>query len=450
LLAGILANVLLLLAVGVLYFGFPGTYNQLLHLRFAALPTLPAGGDIVLLQHTVPWGAVSLEAPTAASTSTPQATGTAQATASPQPTNTPQPTGTAQPTNTPQPPNLLQPGGTAGGLAWYRLPRGAHTLVYTAEPFPTVRCRISVPAASGDTCPLLAVPFDATRAMGSPRLMDAQATAEHLPPDQQQALFAAVQSAVSPQPTSMQPFEHYLSSSGQVTLTYQTLQATLVYSVNTDPAHAFPIPTAPPPTGTPTASPSAAPTVTATATAAPSATPSGTPAPPPTCLSLCSAPLPADAPTDAWTQLANLVPSWHYATPSGRVVATSAPAATSGATTMIFVGLKWNGQWQVSAKDADKAALLASTVAASSSGLKLPSGWTIRIYPATNPADGYLVIAGHDNGANQPLAAPTALLLHRFGVLVTANTTARSTFPSLLYGTTQERTLAQQIASQVH
>jgi hypothetical protein len=339
---------------------------------------------------------------------------------------------------------MLQPAGTAAGLPWYRLPRGAHTLVYTAAPFPTVRCQISVPAARGDTCPLLAIsPSDATNALGAPRLVDAQATVDRLPADQQQALFAAVQGATSPQPTSMQPYEHYLSGSGQVTLTFQTLQATLLYSVNTDPAHAFPIPTAPTPSGTPTVSPTTAPSTT------PATTPTGTPAPP-KCVSLCTAPLPANAPAGAWIQLANLVPSWRYTTSSGRVIAASAPAATSAATTMLFISIQWDGQWQVSAADADKAALLSSTVAAIAGGLRLPSGWTMRTYPAQNPSDGYLVIAGHDNGANQPLAAPSALLLYRFGVLVTANTTARSTFPSLLYGTLQERTLAQQIASQVH
>src|SRR5258707_1349735 len=37
----------------------------------------------------------------------------------------------------------------------FSLPRGRHTLEYRAEPFPVLRCVVSVPQAASDTCPLL-------------------------------------------------------------------------------------------------------------------------------------------------------------------------------------------------------------------------------------------------------------------------------------------------------
>jgi hypothetical protein len=442
LIIGLITNSVLVTVVGIIYLFYPATWQRIIHFRDSS-PDLAAGADVVVLAHAAPWGMLSLDDGTAPTpTATP--TGTAQPTVSPHASKTPQPTTTAQPTATAQPSNVLKPAGTtADGVVWYRLSRGTHTLVYTAAPFATLRCQISVPAAGSDTCALAQTqPSDGVRALGAAaRVVDAQATVDHLPPEQQKPLFDAIQAALSSQPTTMQPYERYLNASGQVVYTYVTLQATLLYTVNTDAAHAIPLPT-PTPSATPaaTGTTTRTPVATASTTPAGTATATGTPTSPATCLSLCDALASSDLPVDAWNQLVNLLPGWRYAPARGQPI--TAPATGVGkAATSAVVFIRWNGQWQVGVKDTDKAQLLSNAVLAASNTLHMPSGWSVKVYPAANPADGYLVVAGPATGAS-------ALLLYRFGVLLAVNSLAYTTFPSLPRANLAERTLAAGIKTQ--
>lgn len=471
LVVGLLANVALLLGVGVLYLFFPATLQRIIHLRDGNSGQLANGADVIVLAHAVPWGTLSLADGSRAAAG-PSVTAQPSPSVSPSTSPTAQPTASpaASPAATSAPGTALSPAGTAAGFTYYRLARGTHQLVYTAAPFSTLRCQISVPAATSDTCAVLPTPaVDALRALGAARMVDAQATADHLGADQQKALFDAISGAMSPKATNVQYGERYLNASGQTTFNYQTLQAALVYSVNTDPAHAIALPNAAAPS-----SPSASPSPSAPPAASPSApatgTPTGTPgasastAAPTTCVSLCDVPVDAsqsdasqsetvtspqgtpatsatpEANTPApWNQLANLVPTWHYTPSRGQTVA--APASMQGGTTSAVVAMTWNGAWQVSASDAAKAKLLGSVVTTAVDALKLPAGWSIASYPADNPADGYLVVAG---------ASPenSAQLLYRFGVLLSVNNLAVSTFPSLPRASSAERTLAAGIKTQ--
>lgn len=433
---GAIANLVLLAALAIVYFLFPATWQRLIHLRDSGPAPLARGADLVVLADTVPWGALSLGdglAPLATPSGTASPQATAQPTATPKPATTPQ----ASPTVTAS--TALQPAGSVGAYAYFRLTRGTHTLIYIAAPFETLTCQISVPAAKGDTCPLAQIPpSDAVRALGAARVVDASATVDHLPADEQKALFAAISTALTPPATTVRPYEHYLNPSSQVVLTYASLQATLQYAVNTDAAHAIPLPAPPAASATPTGSPAA--TAAPTATAAALGTPSATPTQPTTCVSLCDDPAATGAPTDAWNQLANLVPSWSYQPSRGAAIV--APAASQGsAATSVVVSIKWSDQWQVTAKDADKAGLLASAVTADAGALHMPSGWTVSAFPAANPADGYLVLAGPSGGA-------PAQLLYRFGVLLTVNSLAYSTFPSLPRASSAERVEASGIKTQ--
>jgi len=102
---------------------------------------------------------------------------------------------------------------THNGAAFLRqLSRGSHMLVYTAAPFPTLRCQFSVPAAGGDTCPrsFAAVPW---------RAVDLQATPDHLPAAQYDALQQAVDSALAHlviPDGQVEPGDHYQSRSGAI------------------------------------------------------------------------------------------------------------------------------------------------------------------------------------------------------------------------------------------
>jgi hypothetical protein len=434
--------------IAVLYFGFPAVWQRIIHLGRDVQPPLAVGADVVVLAHAVPWGTLSLSDGAApATTPSPQPTGSPQVSPAPTATMTPAASTTPQASVTPQasktPTALKASGTTADGYAWYKLARGKHTLVYAAAPFATVTCQISVPEASGDTCPLAQVQSSAgIRALGAARVVDAQATADHLGADQRTALFGAIQTALNPQPTTVQIYERYLNGSGQAVMTYVTLQASLLYTVNTDAAHAIPLPT-PPPTATPGTPPGTTPTATGTAGATPSTTPpaaTATASPPPTCLSLCDALFSADAPTDAWNAFVNVLPSWSYAPARGQPI--SGPAAAQGsAATSAVVNIRWNGQWQVGVKDVDKAGLLSNAVAAYAGALPLPAGWSVKVYPAANPADGYLVVATSGAGA-------VAQLLYRFGVLLSLNSVAYTTFPTLHHANTAEHAIAAGIKTE--
>lgn len=462
---GLLANILLLATIAVLYFLFPATWQRLIHFRDAAQQQLPAGADIVALAHAVPWGTLSLAdgAPAPSATASPSASPFA----SPSPTAAPtaSTTPSTTPSATPAVSKALTPAGTAGTYVYYRLARGTHTLVYTAAPFPTMRCQISIPAASVDTCNLLpGLASGAVHALGAARIVDAQATADHLAADTQKALFDAIQTAANPSPTQVVYGEHYLNASNQSTYNvYSPLQAALIYTVNTDPAHALPPPSSEP---SATATPSAA------TTPATTGTPSATATTPASCVSLCDLPATPDAAASSsntpangsstqatpqttpaatgtpsavssaaqpWTQLANLAPVWRYTTSRGTQIAgvVSAQGGTTGAT----VAITWNGSWQATMDATDKAGLLGGIVSTTVSALKPPQGWTVKTYPASNPTDGYLAVVSPSSGT-------PAQLLYRFGILLSVNSVAYSTFPSLLHANLAERTLALGITTQ--
>jgi hypothetical protein len=69
--------------------------------------------------------------------------------------------------------------------AAFHLARGRHTLKYRADPFPTLACRVSVPASRDDTCPLAQGPYSdfswIVPDAPATRLLDLQAKIDRLP-----------------------------------------------------------------------------------------------------------------------------------------------------------------------------------------------------------------------------------------------------------------------------
>ncbi|HEX8730689.1 MAG TPA: hypothetical protein VF725_01405 [Ktedonobacterales bacterium] len=86
----------------------------------------------------------------------------------------------------------VSPADRAGAL--FQLGPGQHRLVYTAAGFPTLRCVISVPPATSDTCPLAnpSAVSDVPIAYNSARMLDLLATPARLAPAQRAALDAAI------------------------------------------------------------------------------------------------------------------------------------------------------------------------------------------------------------------------------------------------------------------
>jgi len=79
-------------------------------------------------------------------------------------------------------------------LMTFGLARGRHQLEYRADPFPMLRCTLSVPAAPRDTCPIDPQVIDYLVSDGPyTRLLDLRGTVDHLPAAQANVLADATQ-----------------------------------------------------------------------------------------------------------------------------------------------------------------------------------------------------------------------------------------------------------------
>lgn len=154
----------------------------------ALLPVPAAANDTVAAVHGVPWGALTIS---------------------------------GQP---------VSPAQMAGAL--FQLSPGQHQLVYTAADFPTLRCIISVPPATSDTCPLAnpnAV-SDVPIAYTSARVLDLLATPARLAPAQRAALDAAISRTLATLggTATISPGDRYADPISGATL---RASVTLTYSV---------------------------------------------------------------------------------------------------------------------------------------------------------------------------------------------------------------------------
>jgi hypothetical protein len=114
------------------------------------------------------------------------------------------------------------------GPPYLVLPRGTHTLDYTAAPFPAFRCVVSVPPAPKDTC-------HGNGSVGfndvTYRPIDLGARPSRLPPDQLAALKAAVQAALVFPAAEVAPGDHYARANGTVAAATGEWHATPIISL---------------------------------------------------------------------------------------------------------------------------------------------------------------------------------------------------------------------------
>lgn len=121
----------------------------------------------------------------------------------------------------------------------FALPRGHYTLDYSADPFPVLRCQISVPAAANDTCPLAQnkpTGVSVSLAPGA-RLLDLHAVPEYLHPDAYRALADAIRQMLATSyvsPTTLQPGDHYLNAQGDVATASVPLTVTADLTLSPD------------------------------------------------------------------------------------------------------------------------------------------------------------------------------------------------------------------------
>ncbi len=115
---------------------------------------------------------------------------------------------------------------------------GRHVLQYQAAPFPTLRCRVTVPAdAKHDTCPLITT-IQFGDEMDGTRVVNLGCVPERLPADAADKLLLAVSAAFTTAATSatVGVGDHYLGADGAAAVARAPLHAAISFDVNLDPS----------------------------------------------------------------------------------------------------------------------------------------------------------------------------------------------------------------------
>jgi hypothetical protein len=306
----------------------------------------------------------------------------------------------------------------------FTLRAGQHTLEYSAEPFPPIRCQISQPASASDTCPLFDPPpkYPLQNQNGS-RILDVGATLDHVPANQlaalQRAAQASLNAGLSQATARIAQGERYLGGNGQTATATQDWNATPQFTLNADPNDDGPW--------------------------------AGQP-----CAILCETYPGAKLDASSWSIVAHVIVTWRYIQLSGQVALDHAPAATPERHQHVRqpFSVRWNGSWQVSASTASaRVPTPICAVATSLLGERLTqanapelANYAWDCVSALNAAEGCLLIGGPSNG-NGPVGV-TANILYRFGLLFAANEVARRLFPNLPEVDTHGQLIASQIAAQ--
>lgn len=315
-------------------------------------------------------------------------------------------------------------------LSWIKLVAGRHTIVVAQQPFPTLRCIVSMPASPRDTCPLI-TPSTETPEFGNDgsadlpagsRVVDLGARFSRLPQDARDALVTAVNATLTYPPTSaaIQPGDHYLREDGTLAVAQTELRVTFVPTLLA-PVHAV-------------ASDSNA------------------------CVSFCDVSGTGMRSSGTWDMIVSLVGTWHITSIGGAVVADSAPMFPAEAiyegqppTLTAEINLLWTGQWQVSAQNgvngnfspicqtADNL-VNANLNAGSNAGTQV-SITGMGYQAAHTPEQGCVItMTLSDPTASDPLYA-----YYHLGVLLAANNAAHKAFPTLPVASANERALALQV-----
>ncbi|HEY2593590.1 MAG TPA: hypothetical protein VGK33_06795 [Chloroflexota bacterium] len=311
-------------------------------------------------------------------------------------------------------------------LPTFVLARGRHTLEYRAAPFPLVRCTVSVPAASGDTCPTALTSADDLASYGDPtRLLDLRGTVDHLPAQEVAQLASATQrtldNTAGEAQGTLSPGDHYLlDDHGRVAIAGQTLNAVPNYSLQ----------------------------------------PSDSTGSDSTCAELCSTVSPwAQSSADEWLVFGKVSVTWRYSDTSGSVVLAKGPAAPLGADQIVSVQLgvrRVDSQWQVrlvppiwsSAKvrdplicrvgtsflDSLRFNLTQATVRPSSQSYQWSASPTLPVLGC--------IFGGVEADRQGRPAGAVAIVLYRYGTLLAVNDVAESVFPHIPLASAHERAMA--------
>jgi hypothetical protein len=381
---GVAVPALVLLTMVVIPFfsvpGFRATVRNALHLPTASpAPQLADGSDVIYFEHGLPWGALWLDGKLVTNVDEEQPyTGFEQLYTS------------------------------------LRIAKGRHLLSYSATPFPVLRCWLSVPAAKRDTCPLIHTRGrqDVMPPFPAERVLDLGGAPENLPESLRSSLDSAAVQTVRhlSTTTSLVPGDPFAGVTGTPQVATDPMSATLSYTVAGDPAAVYVIP--------------------------------GSAR---NCAILCAT-LAASYINSAqgqWSIAAHVLPLWTYRRADGVTLQGSASPQGVFSDSVVPLDVRWNGGWQVR---------LAQSIASSPMcyiALNLISAEhlagaplsTLRMVPATNPADGCL-ITGNALDATGVASIPFTVM-YRFGLLFAVDEEARRLLPEMHAADSHLQALAQ-------
>lgn len=311
------------------------------------------------------------------------------------------------------------------------LPRGRTTVTYTAAPFPTMSCTVSVPATPQDTCKLQEWGF--TSFTG--RELDLQAQPGYLRAADFQRLLAAIQRQLDALSTTihLSPGDHYFTPDGTFATATQAFDITLNYQI--PPSNIF--------NGK---SPTCLRTFRFSSAVQDNCLLPG-PYPSQVYIDTTHGAATTRVVLDMKWQFAPVV-SWRYTRPDGQVI-----TAGEGSTAFYWeqdTSVTWNGAWQVTlGASAQRQFLLGIANYALDSFINRPK-FSIDAQRQVIPApDGILIKVGYSTTNSSTLDSSTldqtAFVLYRAGALIALDSSAETLFPSLPLASAHEMAIARQL-----
>ena len=331
-----------------------------------------------------------------------------------------------------------------------RLSHGTHHIQWRADPFQPQSCVISVPAAPLDTCPTTPALDPATARPG--RIVNTGESLATLPKEQRAALSTAINSALATvYSATVQPGEYYRTlNASQLSLPLTSAQQPLRATLRFEQELGWPEPCA--------------------VTSIIACRAQGQ-----DCEQLCTLIVPAlaDSPLaidpnelKAWYAALVVGLSWTYITDDGRVLSQGAPD-TAFNLTLLVVRITWNGaHWSVVPVLGDIPGLPAANDTTCGALANDLDAWVLQDFPQhpyvdvrtqvryaadADPTDGCVgIVTATSVGIGvtpTPITGTPPLLLHRFGVLLAANTAAHALWPAIPVADPSEQDLAARMAA---
>lgn len=315
----------------------------------------------------------------------------------------------------------MAPDETVGG--YFQLAPGPHVVEYQAADFPTLRCVVSVPPASGDTCPLANADAisDAPQDYTNVRVLDLLATPDQLLPGQRAALDAAIAQALAAYggATSITPGELYLDANAQPQRASAPMRISVtpaLVSLSESQSHLNQI----------------------------GQTPCG-----PVCANWVDPQIAQTSVSQSnWRLEVMAAPTPTVSDASGPAVISSQPDTRDVAPLALLATRTATG-WQIAldtlgqSRDDQLQTFFCPPTLLQSLQSKSSAVSGFRTLVPENPADG-CVIAVLQPNATIGATSPTALLIERFGVMQAANAQAARLYPSLPLADGAAQSIAQQ------